>query len=324
MSEADSSREMLGPELLSIGGVAADINIQGLKQFPTPDSEFTRHSDITHQEPAQLLLGGTAANTAMVYAALTGTCGLGGVVGSDPFGDFVAAGLADKGVETIGSRGGRTATHTIAQGLDGKRQAYWYPGTPLDTKTLVEAWTPSHVFMSGINLCFERPLTGAARMFGRIAHSTGARAVLDIGQGGPGALNIEEIAQIGTEMDLLIGSEAEFTAVLGCPYTEGRELLRELFSGPVVVKQGAAGALVDIGSGETLRLVPGFNVQVTNLIGAGDAFAGGLLSAWLDGADLESACVCGNAAGAVSVACAGGPQDVTRKAVDSLQSEGFR
>lgn len=314
---------MLGAELLSIGGVAADINIQGLKNFPTPDIEFSRCSDITHEEPAQLLLGGTAANTAMVYAALVGKCGLGGVIGKDPFGNFLADGLAAKGVETIGPRGGRTATHTIALGTDGRRQAYWYPGSPLDTKALIDAWTPGHVFMSGINLCFERPLTDAAQAFGQIAHASGACAILDIGQGGAGALNLEEIVEIGREMDLLIGSEAEFAAALRCPYAEGRGSLREQYSGPVVVKQGAAGVVVDMGSEEALRRVPGFDVRVTNLIGAGDAFAGGLLSAWLHGADLESACVRGNAAGAVSVALVGGPQDVSRDAVDSLEFEGF-
>ena len=310
------------PRLLCVGSTVVDVSIQGLPRFPVPDVEFTDASDITHEAPARLLLGGTAANTAMVYAGLTGACQLGGVLGADPFGDFMAAGLADHGVEVLGERAGSTATHTIALGVDGRRQAYWYAGPPLDHAALLAAWPPGHVYLSGINLCIPRPLTEAACAFGRAAHAVGGRAVLDIGQGGPGALDFDEITVIGAEMDLLIGSRAEFAAALGCEYAEGRARLRERFQGPVVIKQGAGGSLLDPGPGQELRHVPGFEVRAVNPIGAGDAFAGGLLSAWLDGADLESACRRGNAAGAVSVRSSGGPQDVTKAAVDRLEREG--
>ena len=310
------------PRLLCVGSTVVDVNIQGLTRFPVPDVEFTQASDVTHEQPARLLLGGTAANTALVYAGLTGACQLGGVLGADPFGDFLAAGLADHGVEILGERAGSTAMHTIALGVDGRRQAYWYPGPPLDPGSLLTAWIRGHVYLSGINLCFQRPLTESACAFGRAARAAGGRAVLDIGQGGPGALDFDEITAIATAMDLLIGSRAEFAAALGCEYADGRARLREQFSGPVVVKQGAKGSLLDPGSGQALRQVPGFEVQAINPIGAGDAFAGGLLSAWLGGADLEAACRRGNAAGAVSVRSPGGPQDVTKAAVDRLEREG--
>ncbi len=308
--------------LLCVGSTVVDVNIQGLTRFPAPDVEFTDASDVAHEDPARLLLGGTAANTAMVYAGLTGACQLGGVLGADPFGDFLADGLADHGVEILGERAGSTATHTIALGVDGRRQAYWYPGPPLDPAALLAAWTPGHVYLSGINLCFQRPLTDAASVFGRAARAAGARAALDIGQGGPGALDFDEITAIGMSMDLLIGSRAEFAAALGCDYAEGRDRLRERFEGPVVVKLGAGGSLLDPGPGQEPRHVAGFKVQAVNPIGAGDAFAGGLLSAWLTGADLAAACRRGNAAGAVSVRSAGGPQDVTKAAVDRLEREG--
>ena len=310
------------PHLLCVGSTVVDVNIQGLERFPVPDVEFTQASDVAHEQPVRVLLGGTAANTAMVYAALTGRCDLGGVIGADPFGDFLASGLADHGVAVLGERAGSTATHTIALGVDGRRQAYWYAGPPLDPEPLLAAWNPGHVYLSGINLCFQRPLTDAACAFGRAARAAGARAVLDIGQGGPGALDFQEITAIGAEMDLLIGSRAEFAAALGCAYAEGRARLRERFSGPVVVKLGAGGSLLDPGPGQELRRVTGFKVEAINPIGAGDSFAGGLLSAWLAGADLETACRRGNAAGAISVRSAGGPQDVTKAAVDRLEREG--
>ncbi len=312
----------MASRLLCVGSTVVDVNIQGLQRFPVPDLEFTDTSDIAHNDPARLLLGGTAANTAMVYAALTGACQLGGVIGSDPFGGFLATGLAEHGVEVLGKRAGSTATHTIALGVDGRRQAYWYPGPPLDPEPLLAAWDPGNVYLSGINLCFQRPLTDAACAFGRAARAAGAKAILDIGQGGPGALDFDEITAIATEMDLLIGSRAEFAAALGCGYADGRDRLREQFDGPVVVKQGAGGSLLDPGPGRALRHISGFEVEAINPIGAGDSFAGGLLSAWLAGVDLEAACRRGNAAGAVSVRSPGGPQDVTKAAVDRLEREG--
>ncbi len=44
--------------------------------------------------------------------------------------------------------------------------------------------------------------------------------------------------------------------------------------------------------------VPGFPVEVLNVLGAGDAFAGGFLYGILQGWDLYKACRMGNASGA--------------------------
>ena len=307
------------PRLLSVGSVVADVSIQGLKRFPLPDTEFSDRSDVEHDRPARLLLGGTASNTAMVYAALTGSCQLGGVVADDWFGNFLVQGLTARHVAIVGQRGGATATHTIALGINGERQAYWYPGTPLDVQALLAEWIPSHVFLTGINLCFARPLVESARALGQAAHAVGSLAILDIGQGGPGALNLDEITTIATDMDLLIGSETEFAAVLGCDYMQGREILRERFGGPVVLKLGARGAVVDPEPRGDLQCIPGYPTSAVNPIGAGDAFAGGFLSGWLGSLNLEESCRRGNAAGSISVGSVFGPQDVTKVAVDCVQ-----
>ena len=307
------------PRLFSVGSAVVDVSIQGLKRFPLPDTEFSDRSDVQHDRPARLLLGGTALNTAMVYAALTGSCELGGVVGDDWFGNFLIQGLTARHVTIVGQRGGATATHTIALGINGERQAYWHPGTPLDVAALLDVWIPSHVFLTGINLCFARPLVDSARALGQAAHSAGFLAILDIGQGGPGALDLDEIMAIAADMDLLLGSETEFAAVLGCGYTQGRGILRERFGGPVILKVGARGAVVDPGPRGDLYCIPGYPTSPVNPIGAGDAFAGGFLSGWLSGLDLEASCRRGNAAGSISVGSVFGPQDVTKVDVTRAQ-----
>ena len=64
--------------LLCAGSIVVDINIQNLPRFPQPDLEFTERSDVWHDAPARLLIGGTACNAAIVYAELRGGCELAG------------------------------------------------------------------------------------------------------------------------------------------------------------------------------------------------------------------------------------------------------
>jgi 5-dehydro-2-deoxygluconokinase len=81
-----------------------------------------------------------------------------------------------------------------------------------------------------------------------------------------------------------------------------RQLLR---LGPHVLaqKRGAAGSRLHLsGEGEINALdVPGFPVEVQNILGAGDAFASGLLYGFVSGWDWYRAARLGNACGAILV-----------------------
>lgn len=68
----------------------------------------------------------------------------------------------------------------------------------------------------------------------------------------------------------------------------------------LVVKRGSAGASIFDQSGIETR-VPGFPVEVLNVLGAGDAFAAGFLYGYTQGWDLHKACRMGNACGAILV-----------------------
>jgi 5-dehydro-2-deoxygluconokinase len=72
----------------------------------------------------------------------------------------------------------------------------------------------------------------------------------------------------------------------------------------LVQKRGAAGARVHLveadGSAAPLD-VPGFPVEVANILGAGDAFAAGLLYGYVNGWDWGKAARLGNACGAIVV-----------------------
>ncbi len=310
--------EPVGAELLCVGSVVADISIQGLERFAEPELEFTSASDVWHEQPTRLLAGGTAANTAIVYAELYGACALAGVVGDDPMGVFIQTAVGARGVKLLGPRGGATATHSIALGRDGRRQAYFFAGSWLDLRAINAAWSGGDLYLSGINLCLQRPLVAAARELAAAARRAGGRVVLDIGQGGRQALTFDEVEGLGEVSDVLIGSEAEFQALRGRPYAELRPRLRERFGGPIVVKRGADGVLLDDSPNDEPQPVPSFAIDPVNVVGAGDAFAAGFLGAWLRGDGVASACRWGNAAGAASAASAEGPQGVRRAAVQDL------
>ena len=65
----------------------------------------------------------------------------------------------------------------------------------------------------------------------------------------------------------------------------------------LLVKRGEDGVSIYKKNGSRTN-VPGFPVEVLNVLGAGDAFAGGFLYGYLQGWDLYKACRMGNASGA--------------------------
>ena len=68
----------------------------------------------------------------------------------------------------------------------------------------------------------------------------------------------------------------------------------------LIVKRGAEGASIFQPDKEEIK-VPGFPVEVLNVLGAGDAFAGGFTYGLLKGWDLIKATRLGNACGAILV-----------------------
>jgi 5-dehydro-2-deoxygluconokinase len=65
----------------------------------------------------------------------------------------------------------------------------------------------------------------------------------------------------------------------------------------LIVKTGSRGAIVYLPDG-AIQEVPGFPVEVVNILGAGDAFAAGFIYGYLKGWDWYKCCRMGNACGA--------------------------
>lgn len=106
--------------------------------------------------------------------------------------------------------------------------------------------------------------------------------------------------------DLIVGTEEEFHIAGGSTDTiEALRAVRAVSGATLVCKRGAAGAVALAGDiPDTLddgEVGPGFEIEVFNVLGAGDGFMSGLLKGWLDQQDWPTALKYANACGAFAV-----------------------
>ncbi|CDG83611.1 pfkB carbohydrate kinase family protein [Janthinobacterium agaricidamnosum NBRC 102515 = DSM 9628] len=112
--------------------------------------------------------------------------------------------------------------------------------------------------------------------------------------------------------DLVVGTEEEFMiAGGGADIMASLQTVRRSTSATLVVKRGPLGCAVISGAIpatlDDAYNYRGVQVDVLNVLGAGDAFLAGFLKGWLNGKDYETCCRYANACGALVVsrhACA--------------------
>ena len=106
--------------------------------------------------------------------------------------------------------------------------------------------------------------------------------------------------------DLVVGTEEEIHILGGATDTlAALRAIRERTDALLICKRGPDGCTAFPGAiPESLEAGvagPGFNVEVFNVLGAGDAFMAGFLRGWLKDLPLERSCELANAAGALVV-----------------------
>jgi 5-dehydro-2-deoxygluconokinase len=117
----------------------------------------------------------------------------------------------------------------------------------------------------------------------------------------------EHLQGILPSFDLIVGTEEEFMIAGGdVDIITALRAVRRVTSATLVVKRGPLGcAVIDAAIPEHLDAAfnyRGVQVEVMNVLGAGDAFMAGFLKGWLNQADYESCCQSANACGALVVA----------------------
>ncbi|MFC3991349.1 carbohydrate kinase family protein [Actinoplanes siamensis] len=251
--------------------------------------------------------GGQAANTAAWLAHAGRAATLVAAVGDDQAGrdrvaELAAAGVGDAIQVCPGAATGSVVVLTGA----GERTMITDRGACLlldpghVTAVLTAAAPGGHLHLSGYPLLHAgsrpagRAALTAARDFG-LTVSVDAASAAPLRDAGAG----DFLAWV-RDVDLLLcnADEADVLAGPGDATSQATHLTG--FVQHAVVKQGAGGAVWAARDGATWS-APATPVRVLDPTGAGDAFAAGLLGAWLTGAEPPDALAAGAALGAAAV-----------------------
>ena len=177
------------------------------------------------------------------------------------------------------------------------------------------------VLASGTHLSHPRTEAATLRALD-LARASGAKTIVDLDYRpnlwglsghGDGENRFIESAAVTAKLqgtlarfDVIVGTEEEFHIAGGTPDTlSALANVRDVSEATLVCKRGAAGAAAFEGPipasldqgvrGES------FNVEVFNVLGAGDSFMAGLLKGWLSGEDWAETLRIANACGALAV-----------------------
>jgi sugar/nucleoside kinase (ribokinase family) len=264
-----------------------------------------------------LVIGGSAAITAMAAARLGLRVALVAAVGADPAGEFMRDQLAAEGVDVsfVAVREDAPTGMTVALSRGGDRAILTALGA---VASLTAADVPEsllggarHVHASSWFLLQDCLGPGLARLF-KAARGAGASTSLDTNWDPSGRWGSEHLAAAVVQADLLLPNEAEATQLAGADDLD-TAVSALVAAGPrVVVKLGERGALCADGSVRCRVSLP--PVTPADTTGAGDCFNAGLIAGLLDGLDLPQAAALGCAAGALSTAAPGGTASAPSRA----------
>jgi sugar/nucleoside kinase (ribokinase family) len=256
-----------------------------------------------------LVIGGSAAITAVAAARLGLRVALVAAVGNDPAGTFMLDQLAREGVDVgaVLTRDGTPTGMTVALSRGGDRAILTALGavdslTTADIPAAVLA-RARHVHVSSYFL-LERSLgPGLAAMLAT-ARAAGATISLDTNWDPTGRWGDERLSAAIAQVNVLLPNEAEALRLSRASSLD--DAVRTLVAaGPrLVVKLGERGALCADGAVRHRLRLPA--VTPVDATGAGDCFNAGLIAGLLTGLELPQAAALGCAVGALSTGAPGG------------------
>lgn len=295
------TRPRAGQRVLVVGDLVTDV-VAVTDRPPAVGTDTPARIRITG--------GGQAANTAAWLATLGVPVTLVAAVGDDPVGRQRCAELATLGVDCAVRRVPGVATGTLVVLATGAERSMLADRgasdhlRPVDVaRALADRPDTGHLHLSGYAL-LGAGSRAAARQALALAAGDGLTTSVDAASAAP-------LRQVGAAtfrqwvrgVDLLLANQDEATVLAGASGA-GRtgDPLRGL-AGAVVVKRGPAGAVWRDRAGGAVE-APAVELDPATVVdptGAGDAFAAGLLAAWLAGADPAAALRAAARAGAAAV-----------------------
>ncbi len=278
--------------VIVIGSINVDLVVSA-EHLPAPGETVTGGRFSVHD-------GGKGANQAVAAARAGARVSLIGAAGTDEHGERALAALRAEGIDVGRVRridGEPTGVALIVVGPRGENQIAVAPGA----NAALELTDDDRAAIAATDvLLTSHEVPPAAALDGiRASREAGRIAILNPA---PARALPAELLALGP---LLTPNEHELIVAIGNDDTDAAlDELAVRNTGPVIVTQGAAGAL--LASGDRRERFAGFPaVPVVDTTGAGDTFCG-VLAAWLgEGSDLGPAIRAANAAASLSVQAAG-------------------
>ena len=258
--------------------------------------------------------GGKGLNQAIAVARLGGACTAIAAVGDDSFGAELLAGLTADGVDTQLVRvvSGPSGVALIAVDAAGENQILVAPGANATLTSLSSAELDTVRAGQALLCQLEVPLAAVVQAAESARHS-GVPVVLNAAPAR--ALPPELLASV----DVLVVNRGEAEMLCSASGASVQDLASRLAAivPRVAITLGRDG-VVYRGDGLDLR-VPAPVITAVDATAAGDAFAGALTVAWLEGRPMVEALQWACAAGAVCAQAPGASASLpTRAAVDRL------
>lgn len=237
--------------------------------------------------------GGGAFITAAAIQALGGRAGLCATLPAAPFTDTVMRDVSMTGVDATlckAAAAGQSPQITVASVFENDRAFLTHASGPaLPDTHWSQDW--GHLHIGELRTLVEHPdLVARAR-------ARQMTVSLDCGWDEKLVFRGSEMAGLISEVDLFLPNASELKALTDSGLSANTAPL-------TVVKEGARGARAEDKHG--IRHCPGLTVDVVDTTGAGDAFNGGFLVAWLAGAGVSHALTTGVRCGAAAVEQVGG------------------
>lgn len=285
--------------------VVGDVNPDVIVASPGLNPQFGQVEQLV--DSASLVVGGSAAITAVGAARLGLRVGLCGVVGDDDLGQLMLVRLAEAGVDLQHLRvDASTPTGMsviLSRGDD--RAVLTASGTisalSADDLDALPDRPARHVHSASYYLMSDAFRDVLPEAFGRF-RGAGATTSVDTNWDPHERWDLSALL---AETDVFLPNEAELTAIARSPILDRAIEVVSENGCDVAVKRGPQGAVARI-AGQSLRVLRAPPVDFVDAVGAGDSFDAGFLTGRLLGRDPAQCLAMAVIAGTLSTASTGG------------------
>ena len=294
--------------LIAAGEFFFDLIFYRLESLPRMGEELVTPN-------FSLALGGGAPNTAITAARLGRKVELAAVLGNTSLDRFAIEELAREGIQSklIQQKSGTMGALTVSVSLIKDRFFLTYPGSNTYLERYLLAPAMRKKLASGGHVHFGlsprdwKPYAELVRWLKKRNVTTS----WDLGWH-PEAVKLRGFRDLYASLDIVFLNKMEALRYAGEATPE--KAMRKLASPGqvIVVKLGSAGAMA-LGPEGLARAKP-IKVDTVDTTGAGDAFNGGFLHRWMNGASLQDCLLAGNICGALSTTKPGGNAGTPTKA----------